>query len=43
MLDKKFAARPTFENDEEIVTAFTEYAAAQEKLRMLYRRLETLR
>lgn len=43
VLDKKFTARPTFENDDEIVTAFTEYAAAQEKLRMLYRRLETLR
>ena len=43
VLDKKFTARPTFVNDEEIVTAFTEYAAAQEKLRMLYRRLETLR
>ena len=43
VLDKKVAARPTFKNDEEIVTAFTEYAAAQEKLRKLYQRLETLR
>ena len=43
VLNKKFKARPTFENDEDVVAIFTEYAAAKDKLRTLYRNLERLR
>ena len=34
-LDKKYSNRPRFEEDDEIVEAFTEYAARQEKLKKL--------
>lgn len=36
---KKFTARPRFEDDETIVTAFTEYSQAQEKIKRLRREL----
>ena len=35
ILDKKYAARPRFENDDEIVEAFTVYGNAQEKIKKL--------
>ncbi len=43
VLNSKFKARPTFENDDDVVAIFTEYAAAKDKLRTLYRNLERLR
>ncbi len=42
ILDKKFLARPRFENDEEIVAAFTQYGAAQEKIKRLQKQLAEL-
>ena len=42
ILDKKFTARPRFEDDETIVTAFTEYGQAQEKIKRLRRELSAL-
>ena len=42
MLDKKFIARPRFENDDIIVEAFTEYGQKQEEIRRLQRELAAL-
>ena len=41
-LDKKFLARPRFEDDEAIVDAFTVYGRAQEQIKRLQRELELL-
>ena len=42
ILDKKYSARPRFENDEEIVAAFTQYGFAQEKIKSLQKQIEGL-
>ena len=42
ILDKKFLARPRFEDDEAIVDAFTVYGRAQEQIKRLQRELELL-
>ena len=41
-LDKKYAARPHFEDDDDIVSAFTEYGQAQEQIKRLQRELAAL-
>ena len=41
-LDKKFPARPRFEDDEQIVETFTVYGRAQEQIKRLQRELERL-
>ena len=43
ILDRKYVARPRFEDDEEIITAFTEYGSLQEKLKALQRELLRLK
>ena len=42
ILDKKFSARPRFEDDEKIISAFTEYGQAQEQINRLQRELAVL-
>ena len=42
ILDKKFPARPRFENDEQILEAFTAYGRAQEQIKRLRREMELL-
>ena len=42
ILDKKYSSRPRFENDEDIVSAFTEYGQIQEQIKRLQRELATL-
>ena len=42
ILDKKYAARPRFENDNEIVEAFTAYGQAQEKIKRLQEQIARL-
>lgn len=42
ILDEKYVARPKFEDDEIIVSAFTEYGKKQEQIKRLYRELSTL-
>ena len=42
ILDKKYSARPRFEDDEEIVSVFTEYGQAQEQIKRLQRELAAL-
>ena len=42
VLDKKYPARPRFEDDEQIVEAFTTYGRAQEEIKRLKRELELL-
>lgn len=42
ILDKKFPARPRFENDEEIVSAFTIYGRAQERIAFLQKQIASL-
>ena len=42
ILDKKYKARPRFENDETIVEAFAVYGHAQEQIKRLQRELELL-
>lgn len=42
ILDKKYLSRPRFENDEVIVSAFTEFGQKQEEIKRLQRELETL-
>ena len=42
ILDKKYAARPRFEDDEIIVSAFTEYGQKQEQIKQLKHKLVTL-
>lgn len=41
-LDKKYAARPRFENDEQIVEAFTVYGRAQERIAFLNNQIAAL-
>ena len=42
ILDKKYFSRPCFEDDDEIVSAFTEYGQAQEQIKRLQRELAAL-
>ena len=42
ILDKKFIARPKFENDEEVVSAFTVYARARERISFLETQIASL-
>ena len=42
ILDKKYSSRPRFENDEDIVSAFTEYGQIQEQIKRLQRELAAL-
>ena len=42
VLNQKFAARPQFENDDEVVAIFTEYADKKEQIRKLNRQLAEL-
>lgn len=42
ILDKKFVARPRFENDDEIISVFTEYGRKQEQIKRLRRELTIL-
>ena len=41
-LDKQFSSRPRFENDDEIVEAFTQYGRAQDQIIKLQKELESL-
>ena len=43
MLDKAYKQRPTFENDEEIMEAFTEYARIVKEINQHRDKLEKLR
>ncbi len=43
VLNKKYTVRPHFENDEEIVTIFTEYADKKERISKLTRQLAELK
>ena len=43
VLDKKYSARPRFEDDETIVEAFTEYGRAQERIKKIQRELGDLK
>ncbi len=42
VLDKKYVSRPRFEDDDGIVSAFTEYGQAQEQIKRLQRELAAL-
>lgn len=42
ILDRKYVARPRFENDEEIISVFTEYGQKQEQIKRLRRELATI-
>ena len=42
ILDRKFVARPHFENDDEIISVFTEYGQKQEQIKRLRRELAIL-
>ena len=42
ILDKKFSARPRFEDDEQIVEAFTVYGRAIERIRRIQKELDAL-
>lgn len=42
VLDSKYAGRPRFEEDEEIVAAFTEYGRIQEQIKKLKRELAAM-
>ena len=42
MLDKKFSMRPTFENDTEVVEAYSEFTVISDKIRVLKQQLERL-
>lgn len=41
-LDTKYRMRPSFENDVEVVTAYTEYNAISDKIKLLCKQMETL-
>ena len=43
MIHKKYAMRPTFENDEEVVEAFTIYSDTTDRIESLKRQLKNLR
>lgn len=38
VLDEKYSARPSFENDKEIVAAFTEYERLLDRMKQISRR-----
>ena len=42
ILDKKFIARPRFENDDEIISIFTEYGHKKNQIKRLQRELAIL-
>ena len=42
ILDKKYSARPRFENDDEIVEVFTKFAYAKEQIKKLRQQIEAL-
>jgi hypothetical protein len=42
VLDSKYAGRPRFEEDEDIVSAFTEYGRIQEQIKKLKQELAAL-
>ena len=42
ILDRRYVARPRFENDEEIISVFTEYGQKQEHIKRLRRELAFL-
>ena len=42
VLDEKYAMRPRFENDEEIVNAFTKLGRAQERIKALQKQIDSL-
>lgn len=42
MINKKFTSRPSFEHDEEIVSAFTEYDEAKRQIKLLQLELDHL-
>lgn len=42
VLDQKYAARPRFENDEEIVSAFTEYGHTTERIEKIRKELQRM-
>ena len=39
-LDEKYSARPSFENDKEIVAAFTEYERLLDRMKQIKRELD---
>ena len=42
ILDRKYVSRPRFEDDDDIISAFTEYGQAQEQIKRLKRELAAL-
>lgn len=42
ILEKKYTARPLFENADIVVAVFTEYNAAKERLKALRRKLSSI-
>ena len=42
LLDRKYVARPRFENDDDIISVFTEYGQKQEQIKRLRRELTLL-
>ena len=42
ILDKKYTARPRFENDDEIVSTFTEYGRVQERIKAIQKEIKLL-
>lgn len=43
VLDEKYTARPRFEDDEQIVSAFTQYGRAKERINKIQKELDSLR
>lgn len=43
VISKRFSMRPTFENDSEIVEAYTQFEALNERKKNLTRQLQTLK
>ena len=43
VLDEKYAARPRFEDDEQIVSAFTQYGRVKERIKKIQKELASLR
>ena len=42
VLDERYTARPSFENDKEIVAVFTEYGRMLDRIRKIRRELDSL-
>ena len=40
VLDEKYSARPSFENDKEIVAAFTEYGRLLDRMKQIKREMD---